>query len=273
MGISSKYQKDYSNATFDNPRLLKKREDRKLLLIKIFLAMGGALSATLLYFLFYSQFFKINSFEISGLKKIKEENISNIINNYLNRRRFIVFSHGNYWLVDKEALRAEIYKYYYLESLEIKRKFPNKLVLTVTEKQPMINWAVKELCFHVDMTGTAIGYCEGDAGMLTVRSVGEAEVSVGKVVINPEELKEIIDLHEQTTKVLKDHFIPLYYELNGRLITCKLDGGPELRFNLDLGIGEQIGRLDILMRSKDVKDNYQKLKYIDLRFGDKVFYQ
>ncbi len=273
MGISTKYQKDYSNTNFDNPRILKRKEERRLLLLKLSVALGGVIVSGLLYFLFYSPYFRINSFEITGLKKIKQENIESILNNYFAKRKYIIFSRKNYWLIDREAIKKEISRFYYFERLDVRRKFPNRLVVDVIEKQPLINWTTKELCFNVDMTGSAIGYCEKEAGLLTVRDLDQKDVEIAQLVIDSEKLMLIIDLHERTKVLLKEKYNPLYYELKDNLITAKSDAAPEIRFNLDLGVGEQVGRLDLIARQPDLRDEFNKLKYIDLRFGDKVYYQ
>ncbi|KKR07580.1 MAG: hypothetical protein UT32_C0009G0041 [Parcubacteria group bacterium GW2011_GWC2_39_14] len=273
MGISSKYQRDYSNVSFDNPRLLKKRENRKLFLARTISIISGVIIIALFYFIFYSSFFRVTTYEVNGLQKIKQENIDNIINNYLNKRRLLIFSHHNFWLLDKNGLKTEINKYYYFEQLEIKRKLPNRLIINISEKQPMINWVSNELCFHVDLSGNAIGYCENDSGLVTIRDLQQKEVKIGSLVASPETLNYIINLHQQATNILKERYKPLYYELNDKLLTAHSDSGPEIRYNLDIAIGEQVGRLDLVCRQKEVKDNYQNLKYIDLRFGEKVFYQ
>ncbi|KKQ80499.1 MAG: hypothetical protein UT02_C0007G0010 [Parcubacteria group bacterium GW2011_GWC2_38_7] len=273
MGISSKYQKDYSNASFDNPRLLKKREQRKTYLARLIVVVAGIVFVSLIYLLFYASFFTVRNYEINGLQKIKSENIDNILNNYLNKRKLLIFSRRNYWLIDKTALKAEISKYYYFEQLEIKRKLPNKLIVNLVEKQPMVNWFANDLCFQVDLTGSAIGYCENNSGLLSIRTYKLEEVKIGDQVIGASALQYIINLHNQAIGTLGERYTPLYYELSDKLLTAKSDAGPEVRYNLELEIGEQVGRLGLLTQDKEVKDNYQKLKYIDLRFGDKIFYQ
>lgn len=273
MGISSKYQKDYSNVNFENPRLLKKREKHKLFWLRSTVVIGVCLFVSGVVFVFYSGFFRINEYDVSGLNKIKKENIDTIINNYLDKRRLFIFSHRNYWLVDKNELKAEISKYYYFEKLEIKRKLPNHLMVDVSEKQPMINWVSKELCFHVDLTGAAIGYCENDSGLLTIRDLQARDVNIGALVVGPKALAYIVELHQKATNLLRERYKPLYYELNGNVLEAKSDTGPAVRYNMDLDVGEQVGRLDLISQQKDVRDIYPTLKYIDLRFGEKVFYQ
>jgi len=273
MSISSKYQRDYSATNFDNPRLLKIKEQRRLFLLRVFVAFGGVMAAGVLYFLFYSSHFRINNYEINGLEKIRPENIENILNNYFDKRKFVIFSRRNYWLVDKTALKKEISRFYYFEKLDVKRKFPNRLIITVVEKQALVNWVSGEVCAHVDMTGSVIGFCENDSGRLTIRDLAQVQIEIGKPVLSVEKLQYIVSLHDQVKAVFKEKFSPLYYELDKNILRGKSDGAPDVLFNLDLGIGEQVGRLDLILRQQDVKDNWSKLKYIDLRFGEKVFYK
>jgi len=273
MVVSSKYQKDYSNATFDNPRIIKKRQQRQEFLFRLILIVSSVIFLGLLYLFFYSSYFKIQNIEVNGLQKIKRESIDNIVHNFLTKRRFLLFSGRNFWLMKESALKAEMNKYYYFEKLEIDSRLPNGLVITVVERQPLINWVVNDVCFHIDLTGAAIGYCENDSGLFSIRDLSQKQVTIGQSVITADQLANIIKLHQEVKKRLLDRYNPLFYELNNQLFTAKTDTGPEIRYNLSLGVGEQVGRLDLSLKQKDLADNYLNLKYIDLRFGDKVFYQ
>ena len=73
MSISKKYQKDYKNVKFDNPRILRRRENRKKFLIRTILITIAIVFVALVYFILYSPVFEIKDVTVNGLDKIKPE--------------------------------------------------------------------------------------------------------------------------------------------------------------------------------------------------------
>jgi hypothetical protein len=49
-------------------------------------------------------------------------------------------------------------------------------------------------------------------------------------------------------------------------------GGPFIFFNIKDDIDKQLAKL-VLIRDKELMDNFNKKTYIDLRYGDKVYYK
>jgi len=49
--------------------------------------------------------------------------------------------------------------------------------------------------------------------------------------------------------------------------------GMELKFNLNLTVAEQVARLHTILKQEQVKKYLNDLSYIDLRFGEKVYFQ
>lgn len=273
MGISKKYQKDYSKAKFDNPRIMKKKEDRQRRFRRVSVGLVLFLIIGVLYSIFYSPFFSIKNIEINGLNKINSGNFERIVNDYRSDRQWFILSKNNFWIFDKKELAAQIEKFYAFEDLKIKKKLPNRVIVDVVEKQSAINWLIGDFCYHLDTTGIAIEYCENGDGLITIRDVVVSAVSIGEEAVEAGELDYILQLDSQAKNILKDQYKPLFYERNLNELIVKTENGPEIRFNSNLEAGEQVARLDLLLKDQEVKDNYQSLGYIDLRFGEKVFYK
>lgn len=274
MSISKKYQKDYSNSKFDNPRVTQKKERRKNRFKKFIYALIVVAVVGVLYVLFFSPFFKISNIEINGLEKVHRENLDTIINEYQSSsRRFFLFSKTNFWFVDKQDLIARIGDHYAFEELLVKKKFPNKLIINLKEKESAINWMVGNMCYHLDLSGMAIEYCEGGKGLITIRDQVAETVEIGQLVVEAEVLEYIVELDYQARNILKEQYSPLFYEKNKEALIVKMEAGPEIRFNSNIEVGEQVSRLDLLLKEAAVKDSYNSLNYIDLRFGEKVYYK
>jgi len=55
-----------------------------------------------------------------------------------------------------------------------------------------------------------------------------------------------------------------------RSVNVKFVNGPMVYFNTKLDAAEQLNRL-ILVKKEKIKDNFSKVNYIDLRYGDRLF--
>lgn len=274
MAISKKYKKDYSNSKFDNPRVAQKKERRKNRFNKFVYALIVVGVVGFLYVLFFSPFFQVKNLEINGLEKVHRENLEVIVNDYQSgSRRFFIFSKTNFWFIDKKDLVNKIEDHYAFEELSVKKRFPNKLVINLKEKAPAINWMVGNMCYHLDLSGMAIEYCENGEGLITIRDQVSESVEIGQSVVEAEVLDYIVTLDGQAKNILKDQYSPLFYEKNQEALIVKMETGPEIRFNCNIEVGEQVSRLDLLLKESSVKDAYESLNYIDLRFGEKVYYK
>jgi len=274
MSISKKYQKDYSNVKFDNPRLVQKKEKRKIRFKKFIISLIVATVVGFLYILFFSPFFSVTKIEINGLDKVHKENLDVIISDYQSSsRRFYMFSKNNFWFFDKHDLISDIKDHYAFEELSVRKRFPSMVIIDLKEKASAINWMVGNMCYHLDLSGMAIEYCENGEGLITIRDQLSASVEIGQLVVDPKVLEYIVELDSQARNILKDQYQPLFYEKSMEALTVKMEVGPEVRFNCNLGAGDQVSRLDLLLKESEFRENYNNLKYIDLRFGEKVYYK
>ncbi|MBU1131944.1 FtsQ-type POTRA domain-containing protein [Patescibacteria group bacterium] len=272
--ISAKYQKDFKNLDFRNPRLQKEQEIRHSRILKVLLAFVFILIGGIIYFIFMSQYFQIKNIEINGLQKIKKENIDKIIDSYRSQRKMIIFSRNNYWLFKPNDLKNKIIEKYWFEELAIKKKFPDKIMIELKEKESAINWLSNDLCYHLDLTGVAIEYCEDNNAFLTIRDMKNKELKIGEPAsVSGEELDNLIKLNFQVQMIAIDKFTPLAYEKTDNSLELKTDDGFSIYFNSNLNFDEQALRLDALLNQPEMKEELSKLKYIDLRFGERIYYK
>ena len=271
--ISSKYKKDFKNTDYKNPRLVRDEQKVKTRIAK-FIAIAGFVGiGALVYFLFFLPFFTIKEIEINGLIKIKRENIEKIVNDYRAGKDWLIFSKNNFWLFDKNELTEEIFRHYFFEEFKIKKRWPNKIVITLKEKKSAINWLTNNLCYHLDLSGLAIEYCEENNGYLTIRNLSVNEVKLGERPIETDELQYVIKLYEQLTLVIDKKLNIAYVEKTNNLLDFVTQEGIVIKMNSNLPAQEQTARLATLLGQPEVIKNLLKMKYFDLRFGEKIYYQ
>ena len=111
----------------------------------------------------------IKKINISGNKSISRESIEKTIENESSNQALIIFSKNNFFLNDKDKLREELLNEFpEIETIIIKKKFPNILEIEITEKNPLILWCRTESCYYLDLKGTA--FMTEENGMETYKN-------------------------------------------------------------------------------------------------------
>jgi cell division septal protein FtsQ len=271
--ISDKYKRDYKGLDYSNPRLAREKENRRKISRRILWSAIGLFVVLSFYFIFFSPFFAIQGLDINGLERIKKENITKIIEDYRGERKFFVFSRNNFWLLNSKELKKKILEKYWCEQLDIMKKFPNRLEINLKEKNSAINWLANNQCYHLDLTGLAIEYCEDNKGLLTIRDLLNTPIEIGKTGVAKAELDYLVDMDQQLKLLAENNFKIFYYEKQDNSLTVKTEEPLVLLLNMNLTVEEQLSRLGVILNEPDVKNNLGKLSYIDLRFGEKVYYK
>ena len=271
--LSLKYQKDYKNAEYSNPRLTRDREKRSRRWRGFCLTIFMAVITGLIYLLFFSPLFEIKEVSINGLEKIKSDSIAKILSEYRGERRWLFLSNNNFWLFDAAAVESRLGQKYFFEKLEIKKKFPAAVTISLEEKISAVNWLTNNFCYHLDMTGMVIEYCDSATQNMTIKDGANRAAEIGQPAITREELVYLVEISDQFGMRTKNQFRTKQIEKFGNLFDFIQETGPILRFNYNLTAAEQIQRLGSLLEQPDFVASMSDMKYIDLRFGEKVYYQ
>ena len=271
MSLNAKYQKDYKDTDYRNPRLIR-QEEKKNKRFRIFIYSLLVIAILgMIYFLFFSSFFYIQSVTVSGTKNINQSDISGIIDSYRSQG-FLIIKNNNFWLFSKNRIRQLIGQKYLVEKLEIKKIFPNKITVTITEKEPIANWLTNDLCFQLDATGYAIAYCE-PGNKLIIKDKLNQEQKIGQEVINKDDLKYIVDGNNKLMEIFGNHKFAFSIEKAISQVDYIERGGLVIKMNIALNLDEQVARLQVLLNDNAFKTAIDRIQYIDLRFGSKVYYK
>jgi cell division protein FtsQ len=271
--IKEKYHKDFKNLEYKNPRLEKDRVKRKNRLRKIIYIASGILIVVFLYLIFFHSFFQIKQVKVEGLERVKYENLIEIVDEYRNGHALLIFSRNNFWIMNSSNLKGRIEKAYRFETLEIKKKLPNKLIIQIGEKEPEVIWQTNNLCFNLDDTALAIQYCEDKQDLMIVRDVQNGSLEVGERPLSEEELSYLRELNEKVWQFFVDKFVPTNFEIDVNSLRMNTNENFYILFNTNLSIDAQLTRLQYLLKDEALKQRFDQIQYFDLRFDEKVFYR
>ena len=95
--------------------------------------------------------FRINSIEILNNSFIDSNEIQKHLGEVYNK---------NIFLLKTEAIQNPLQTIDFIESIEIKKRFPNKIIITVNEEEPMAIFIQKGTKFYLTKSGKIIQYTE-----------------------------------------------------------------------------------------------------------------
>jgi cell division septal protein FtsQ len=151
------------------------------------------------------------------------------------------------------------------------------LSLEITEKALSAIWLENEKYYYLDNEGYLLGEAnlleiDGQAYPLIKNNSGE-KIENGKIGQDPEIIAYSIELFKKIQAEYPEMFVN-FFSIDDDINSLKLaiSGGPEIFFSTENSTDEQLEKLSILKEEK-LKNDFNSKKYIDLRFGDKIYYQ
>jgi len=231
--------------------------------ILFFIVLGS-----IFYFFFLSSVFQIKEIKISGNQKISTQEIKDIIEEKINKKKLLFISR-NFFLIDIQEAKTIIEEFPAASKVILKRKFPNKVIVNVEERTPVGIWCQSdENCYYIDKEGVIFEKTK-DKRELVINS--EREIIFGQRIIEKESLKDILEIHNELKDIELD--VRDFNILDqGEKLVADMDRW-EIYFNLLENVSDQLFNLKLLLKEKIPPEQRENLEYIDLRFGSRIFYR
>jgi len=284
-------RRDYQRKNFRNPFFDKKRKTNKgrpWLVLILFLVIFFISS----YFLSNINQLQIKTIQIKGNENISQQEVESLVFKQAAEKRFFFFNQNNLIFFNKRELKKKLNENYFLEQLKIDKKYPDTLIIEVKEKISALVWSSGGSQYYLDLKGVALRKAtandliiEPGAGeMKLVRpQVSSSQypliydqsnslVTIGQPIITEALVNFIINLTEQIRQ--KADFTLAYYQIpnpgSTEIILFTYEG-LKIYFKTADPLDQQLKTLFSVL-NKEIKD-WHKLEYIDLRFGEKVFWK
>lgn len=232
----------------------------------LFIILLGAV----FYFVVFSPYLQIENIEISGNQKVAAESLKNIIRDKINRK-IIFFETKSILLTNLKGISEEILKKFpQIGEVNLKRRFPNQIIVGIKERISLGIWCKGENCFYFDREGIIFEKGKEDGiGLLIRNELLRSETLLGEKVIE----KECLDSILKIKKGLKENFqieIKEFFVLEEERLNLKTQEGWEVYFNLGGDIDWQIIELNLILKQRIPPEKRKNIEYIDLRF-EKVY--
>jgi len=268
-------------------RFVKKRKNYRWYMLIGFLLVASLCVG--LFFIARMSSLSISQISINGLATIHEEDTRNTISSVLSGSfasglipyRFILFA-------PTQAIAARLQeKFPLIAKADIQTKFPDTLIVNITEHQlfgALCNDALNSgaldqdkrdiSCAYLDTEGIAYQKAPETQGFLIIKiSINTPQIAIGQETIDRTMLQRIKELDKALPRIIGSPIAsyrierPASHEL---VIITKQ--GFSLLVKDDGDIDSMLYTLKTVLE-KEIGARSRNLDYIDLRFGNKVFYK
>lgn len=272
-------QRHYASHSHENPYFRKQGRERRARLFLLFIA-PCFLIFIFLSLLFAHPLFNITSVLIKGTQQIDRNALASTVKQFIGKRKLLFFHEQNRFLFDADEFIDTLYKQFTFRDVQIKRK-GSHIDLYVVERTSQLIWSTQSSIYVVDLDGIVIRTLT-DEEAVQLKNIGmplfvdrnDVKIQIGQHVLTKLEIEETFRFHEHLRAQHIEFTQTEFDRLAGKWVGVLTKDGYRILFDTSTDIDVQAQRLDLVLKEK-VKDvaKLEYLEYIDLRFGDHVYFK
>ena len=250
--------------------------------------------------------FSIQTIDVRGTKELRSDLVRAHVESVLHNGAYSLFSRTNIFLYPRAQLQEEVKGYFRrIENVHIAREsfLATALIVAVEEREAFARWCLpaevpaqaggsfgldsaeeqSELCYLIDRGGLIFAPVgTTSAGLATAhvfRGGFSPSISSGQVATSgllgqtylPGRFAGIVALLERLGQT---GFTPRSVFTEGEQdFSVALAEGFELRATFGADVSRLVRNLELVLSSESLRDKESQLEYVDLRFGNRVYYK
>lgn len=289
----------YKKNLLNSPRLIEIRKKKLKILRRNIILIFIGLILVFIAFVFVTRIKSLNIFEvnITGNKIIDTKDINEVIQNNLSGKYIWLIPKTNFLFLPKDKIRLELAdKYKRLKDIKVNVTSNKILEVSTAERSGLFTWCGDELpidgtkpeevkCYFMDDTGYIFDeapYFSNDVYIkfFGINSKGDSANPAGAYFLKDNFVNFVKFIDNITNEYLKPSsvFINNENEIEIYLSSNILPPlAPKILTNQDSDFIKLAENLKSAVTTKplevELKEKYDKLLYIDLRFGNRVYYK
>ncbi len=240
------------------------------------LALGVAF-----YTLLFSSLHTIDTFRVSGNSDILTSKIEEVGRDFLKQKVWYVFSESNYFVFSEERFEDYLLERLpKLSSVTAEKEFSHTLRVNVSERERILLWCVSESCLFLDEKGCTKNarFAEDPLNypfLLRIADMSNAQTSEGDCPLAsdiPSFVLRLTALFEKDMDIRLSEAPVLTPTRISRDIRFTTEEGWEIRTSANIAPEKIVATLKIFLSQELSPEERAKLRYIDLRTENRVFY-
>ena len=221
---------------------------------------------------FQIKFFTVKEIELLNNTDLTIEEVKLSLEDHLHESKYLIFQKNNYFLLSTKNIKEILLDKYNLDYIQVKKKFPNSLEITVTEKISRFILQKDDLLYLLDDKGALNRKIDGlDDNHLIIRDLTGFSTSDSQM-ISPENLEIINNIYLSWQEKISRNIGIKKIEINKDITLIKVYSG--IGFYVKLNgledIDKQMNNLSTVLSSNTIGNG---VEYIDIRFGEQVSVQ
>lgn len=164
-------KKNVKRIPYEEERKRKQKREKRFRIIKIFLKILILIAIVIgiILFLFISPIFNIKNINIQGNKKVKSEEISSLSKLTIEE---------NIFRFSSSEVEKNVKENAYIDTVEIKRKIPNTVEITVSERTPKYQLEYGNAFVYIDINGYILEISDQNANLPTIRGYSTEQENI-----------------------------------------------------------------------------------------------
>lgn len=243
--------------------------------------LWGLALAVASYTLLFSSLHTIDTFRISGNSEIPVSKIEEAGREFLKQKVWHIFPKSNYFVFPEKRFEDYLLERLpKLSSVSVEKEFSHTLHVNVSERERILLWCASENCLLLDEKGCAKSarFAEDPLNfpsLLRLADMSNAPVSEGDCPLAadiPRFVLKLTSLFEKDMAIrLRDTPVLTPTRIS-RDIRFTTEEGWEIRTSADIAPEKIVATLKIFLSQEISPEERTKLRYIDLRTENRVFY-
>jgi cell division septal protein FtsQ len=270
---------DYHEKKLENPFYKRQEKIISFTGIRAKLIVAGVVIILLLliWFIFISQIWAIKKISTSGIDQLSDADVRNLISQQMNCKNYLVLPQRNLLFFSAEKFKTTLQKKYHFQKITIKKQWPNSLSIDIVSKPIVCVWSEGDKYYYTDSDGYAVQEISPlnlkDKKYPVVSNQSSLKMYGDRISIDPSYINYIASLSQKLAQISLGITVDKFIVNNDvDIVQLSVLGGPVISFSTLDDASKQLTNLSILKNEK-LKDGFNKLKKINLSFGDKIYYQ
>ena len=290
-------KRDYSRKSYSNPMFRARIQSAAALRRRLWTLAVAAAAAGWIWFIVFSGMFRIETIEVRGNDQIAGWEFRDAVKDVLAEKKWLVLPGDNLLLLSEEDLKRRLNDRFVLESLEIAKRPPRTLDVELRERVSSILMQMPDGSqATLGLDGQVIRtYAPSEAVDLYVpigpsQDAGTSQerpklyvlyndrietASQRERAVGPEVIQAVIELPKLIAKPFGMSAAGVEIHVDGKAggtIRAVTPEGWSIYIDAGKPLKEQIDNADLVVSDKVGADR-PRLDYVDVRFGEKVFFK
>jgi len=253
---------------------LRARRRRRRLIVAIVLVVIALVALAVLVGLSYVPFLRVTTIAVSGEKTISQRSITSVVLTDLQGAHWYLFPRSNIFLYPKTKIAGDLLKQFpALKSVDVHAQDFHTVAVNVTEREAKALWCAPNSCYYMDQDGVAYAEAPDFSEPIYVSYLGGGG-EIPHQFLTTEEFRDLSALVDAISQTEPDDPVrEVVVDVNGD-VRAYFQNDFLLMFALKDASGDVYDRFTLALKSAPfVGKKLSDFEYLDLRFGDKLYYK